>query len=276
MRTRSDNARREGEKIGFVPTMGYLHEGHLDLMRLAGSCADMVVASIFVNPAQFGKNEDLDRYPRDLARDAELAKRTGCDILFTPTVADMYAKEHCTYVMVDGLSALLEGAIRPDHFRGVTTVVAKLFNIVKPHVAIFGQKDAQQAVIIKKMARELNYDVEILLAPTRRESDGLAMSSRNTYLAPAEREDARALHRGLRLATAAYRNGERRSSVLKEIARSEILKAPLLRLDYVEIVDIDSLTKIEILAEGDTAFMLVAARIGTTRLIDNILLGLEA
>jgi pantoate--beta-alanine ligase len=276
MQAYSNALRRDGKTIGYVPTMGNLHEGHLDLIRVARSSADVAVASVFVNPTQFGKDEDFDRYPRTLSRDVDLAQSAGCDVLFTPAAHAMYPSDYLTYIDVEALSSVFEGAIRPDHFRGVTTIVAKLFNIVKPHIAIFGQKDAQQTVIIKKMVTDLHYDVDIRIVPTRREADGLAMSSRNAYLAPPERENAPSLYRALRLAAEAYREGERRSAVLETLAESEIRRTNSFRIDYAEVVDMQHLAHKENLAEGEKALLLVAARIGTTRLIDNVILGEES
>ncbi|HID10262.1 MAG TPA: pantoate--beta-alanine ligase, partial [Candidatus Latescibacteria bacterium] len=209
MQAWSDEVRARGERIGFVPTMGYLHEGHLSLVRLAKERSDRIVVSIFVNPIQFGPQEDYNRYPRDLKRDLRVLRDLGVDAAFVPSVEEMYPEGFCTYVHVEGLTEGLCGAFRPGHFRGVTTVVTKLFLAVRPHVAAFGQKDAQQAFVIKRMVRDLNMDVEIVVGPTVREEDGLAMSSRNMYLSPDERRQATVLYRALMRAKAMVEAGER-------------------------------------------------------------------
>src|SRR5215216_1868472 len=214
--------RTEGKRIGFVPTMGALHEGHLSLMTRARDMSDTVIASVFVNPKQFGPGEDLDKYPRDLARDAELAFTRGVDFIFAPAPEDMYPQQFATYVTVERLSEKLEGTSRPGHFRGVTTVVNKLFNIVHPHFAFFGRKDAQQVIIIKRMVRELSMDVEIVVGPTVREEDGLALSSRNVYLSTDERKAATVLRRALERCRTLYNGGERESDRLTSAMRSLI------------------------------------------------------
>ncbi len=260
----------EGKSIGFVPTMGYLHEGHLSLMRIARSKCDVLVASIFVNPTQFAPNEDLDAYPRDFARDEMLCEREKVDILFYPSSDDVYPESFRTEVRVHDLGDVLCGASRPTHFAGVTTVVAKLFNIVKPDIAVFGRKDAQQAVIIRRMTADLNFDVEIVLGPIVREADGLAMSSRNKYLSVAERETAPVLYRALSEAKSAIEAGEMTDSEdVIELIRSKILSAGDFRIDYIAVADPDSLEPVEKI-QGKV-LVLIAARIGSTRLIDNIL-----
>jgi pantoate--beta-alanine ligase len=266
----ADAHRVAGRRIGFVPTMGFLHEGHLSLIRTAKAQSDVVVVSIFVNPTQFGAGEDLDRYPRDLVRDAELAERAGCDTLFVPQEGAMYPPGFGTAVQCDGVSSALEGASRPGHFRGVTTVVAKLFNIVKPHVAVFGQKDAQQALILKKMTEELNFDIALLIAPTVRESDGLAMSSRNAYLGAADRTAALSISRGLRAAEVEYGNGERSAETLRRTVERDVRLAGL-AIDYIALVDAGTLEPMEML-DARPALLAVAARAGATRLIDNVVL----
>ncbi len=271
MQRSADAMRSEGLRIAFVPTMGALHEGHLDLVRLAATLCDRVVVSVFVNPSQFGKNEDLSRYPRDLERDKDLASGAGCDIMFAPAADEMYPEGACTWVQTDGLGTVLEGAFRPTHFRGVTTVVMSLFNIVKPHVAILGQKDAQQAVIIRRMVRDLHLDVDIVVAPTRREADGLAMSSRNMYLSKLERSEALAISRSLRLAEAAFRSGERNVSALLGIVEHELQSSGGLAVDYVALVDAETLEKLEAI-NTRPALLALAAKVGTTRLIDNTIL----
>jgi pantoate--beta-alanine ligase len=265
----ADELRKEGKIIGVVPTMGYLHEGHLSLIRLAKEKSDVVITTIFVNPLQFAPNEDYDRYPRDFERDVKLAQSAGCDIIFHPSVEEMYPQNFLTYVEVDKLTKVLEGEFRPTHFRGVTTVVAKLFNITKPHIAVFGQKDAQQALIIKQMVRDLNFDIEIIVAPIIREPDGLAMSSRNVYLSDSERKDATVLYESLKLAEKLIENGERNSKniILK---MEELIKSkPTAKIDYIAIVEPETLEKVETLSEGKKYLIALAVRIGSTRLIDN-------
>jgi pantoate--beta-alanine ligase len=256
--------------VGFVPTMGFLHEGHLALVRRAREECASVVVSIFVNPTQFGPNEDLDKYPRDLDRDIRLLDEAGANLLWTPTPEEMYPAGYQTWVEVDGLTRLLEGAVRPGHFRGVTTVVTKLFNAVQPQKAYFGQKDAQQAAVIRRMTRDLNFPIEIVVCPTVREPDGLAMSSRNTYLNPEERQAATVLYRALTAAQDAYASGERDAAVLRRVM-SEVIKAePLAQVQYVSCADFDSLEELE-RVEGK-ALLSMAVFIGKTRLIDNLVL----
>jgi pantoate--beta-alanine ligase len=271
MQRAADALRSSGKRIGFVPTMGALHEGHLDLIRTAAQGCDTIVVSIFVNPSQFGKGEDLSRYPRDLQRDRDMAAGAGCDILFVPDAAAMYPEGACSWVQVDGLSTVLEGAFRPTHFRGVTTVVAALFNIVKPHLAVFGQKDAQQALIIRRMVHDLHIDVELHIAPTRRENDGLAMSSRNTYLSVSERAEALAISRSLQLAEAGFRNGERNAQVLRDLVESELRAGGIGTVDYIALVDAETLENLKSINQR-SALLAIAARVGTTRLIDNTIL----
>jgi pantoate--beta-alanine ligase len=271
MQRTADGIRSEGLRIGFVPTMGALHDGHLDLIRRASSLCDRVVVSVFVNPSQFGKNEDLSRYPRDLSRDMELASGAGCDIMFVPTAADMYPEGAVTWVQVEGLGAVLEGSFRPTHFRGVTTVVMSLFNIVKPHFSIFGQKDAQQAVVIRRMVKDLHVDTDIVVAPTLREADGLAMSSRNMYLSKMERSEALAISRSLRLADSAFLAGERSAPILRGIVENELRSSSAIGIDYVALVDAETLEAVESV-NAHPALLAVAVRIGTTRLIDNTIL----
>ncbi|CUU03366.1 pantoate--beta-alanine ligase [Candidatus Thermokryptus mobilis] len=266
----ADDLRREGKIIGVVPTMGYLHEGHLSLIRLAKERSDVVITTIFVNPLQFAPNEDYERYPRDFERDVKLAQSAGCDIIFHPSVEEMYPKNFLTYVEVDKLTKVLEGEFRPTHFRGVTTVVAKLFNITKPHIAIFGQKDAQQALIIKQMVRDLNFDIEIIVAPIVREPDGLAMSSRNVYLSDLERKDATVLYESLKLAEKLIKeNGERDPNVIISKMKELISSKPTAKIDYIAIVEPETLEKVESLTEGHEYLVALAVRIGSTRLIDN-------
>lgn len=267
----ADELRKEGKIIGVVPTMGYLHEGHLSLIRIAKEKSDVVITTIFVNPLQFAPNEDYDKYPRDLERDVKLAQSAGCDIIFHPSVEEMYPENFLTYVEVEKLTKVLEGEFRPTHFRGVTTVVAKLFNITKPHIAVFGQKDAQQALIIKQMVRDLNFDIEIIVAPIVRESDGLAMSSRNVYLSESERKDATVLYQSLKLAEKLIEEGERNSGVIISKMEELIKSKPTAKIDYIAIVDPNTLEKVENLSEGKEYLIALAVRIGSTRLIDNTL-----
>jgi pantoate--beta-alanine ligase len=263
-------ARRRGVRIGFVPTMGALHEGHLSLVRLARAESDIVVLSIFVNPLQFGPAEDLARYPRDFERDEALCRGAGVDVIFYPDPAEMYAPDHSAYVEETRLSLGLCGTARPGHFRGVTTVVAKLFNLVQSDVAVFGQKDAQQARVIARMVRDLSMPVRVVVGPIVREPDGLAMSSRNRYLGPAERRDALCLRRALDLAERLHREGQRDAHALRDALVAEIGKTPAASIDYVEIVDGDTLAPVREVAGG--TLVALAVRIGATRLIDNTLL----
>lgn len=255
---------------GFVPTMGYLHDGHLSLVRRARAENDHVAVSIFVNPTQFGPHEDYNRYPRDLERDLQLLTPLGVDLVFAPPVEEMYPPGFQTWVVVEEVSRPLEGAARPGHFRGVATVVTKLFNIIQPDRAYFGQKDAQQAVVIRRMVQDLNIPVEIVVCPTVREPDGLAMSSRNTYLGPEERRAATVLFRALQAAKARYEEGERDAERLRAVMREVIQAEPLARLDYVSVADPETLQ--ELSRVEDRALLSLAVYIGKTRLIDNILL----
>ncbi|MEO0020092.1 MAG: pantoate--beta-alanine ligase [candidate division WOR-3 bacterium] len=264
----AEQLRSEG-RVGFVPTMGALHQGHLKLMEVARERCDRLVVSIFVNPIQFGPKEDYRFYPRDLQRDLRLVKQVGADVVFYPDVKEMYPKGYATYVEVEGLTRYLCGRSRPGHFRGVTTVVAKLFNIVKPHLAVFGQKDAQQAFVIKRMVKDLNYDIEVLVVPTVREKDGLAMSSRNVYLNSKEREEAPVLYRALKLAEGLIRNGERDAKRVKGAMRSLIREESEGRIDYIEIVDTNRLEPVKKL-KGEVLIAL-AVYFGKARLIDNII-----
>ncbi|HDN59353.1 MAG TPA: pantoate--beta-alanine ligase [Candidatus Marinimicrobia bacterium] len=262
--------KREGKIIGFVPTMGYFHEGHLSLMEIARKRSDVLVVSIFVNPIQFGPNEDYNRYPRDLKRDLKLAEERGVDIVFHPDNREMYQENFQTYVNVEKLTKGMCGKYRPGHFRGVTTVVAKLFNIVQPDIAVFGQKDAQQAIVIKRMVRDLNFPVEIVVGPVIREHDGLAMSSRNTYLNDEERKQAPMIYKALKVAREKVKMGNRDAAKLKEIIENTIATAPLARIEYVEIVDDENLEPVSEVKPGTLAA--VAVWFGKTRLIDNIYL----
>jgi len=250
--------------------MGALHEGHLSLVRAAGASCDTVAASIFVNPTQFGPNEDLAKYPRSFERDCDLLRREGVELLFAPSVEEMYPAGAVTWVTVEGLSDKLDGRSRPGHFRGVTTVVAKLFHVVEPDAAFFGQKDAAQVAIIRRMVRDLHLPVEIVTCPIVREPDGLAMSSRNSYLDPEQRKRALLLHRSLMRVQRLAEAGELRVSKLLAAGREEFAKESTVRLDYFEIVDPDTLDPVEHISAG--ALVAVAAYVGSTRLIDNLLL----
>ena len=267
MKVWSDAARAKGLRIGFVPTMGYFHEGHLALMRRARELADKVVVSIFVNPIQFGPQEDFAAYPRDLERDARLAEETGVDVLFVPEAEEMYPAGFQTFVEVTELSQPLCGARRPGHFRGVTTVVLKLFNIVRPHFAVFGLKDYQQYLVIRQMVRDLNLDVEIIGHPIVREEDGLAMSSRNVYLSPEERASATALYRALKLAEERIKAGEREVKPLVEELFRFILSHPHTRIDYIEFRDPETLAPVE--RVNGPVLLALAVFVGRARLIDN-------
>jgi len=257
--------------MGFVPTMGALHEGHLSLVRAARVACDVVAVSIFVNPTQFGPNEDLAKYPRSFERDRELLERERVDYLFAPTVEEMYPPGAVTWVTVDELSGKLDGRSRPGHFRGVTTVVAKLFHIVEPDSAFFGQKDAAQLAIIRRMVADLNLPVEIVACPIVRETDGLAMSSRNAYLSPEQRKEALVLHRSLTRVKRLVDQGEHAADKLVAAGRDEFSRESAVRLDYFEIVNPDTLGPIKDTSQG--ALIAVAAYVGSTRLIDNIVLG---
>jgi pantoate--beta-alanine ligase len=269
MKEVSRKARSEGKVIGLVPTMGFLHEGHLSLVREARKMADIVVVSIFVNPAQFAPTEDFDKYPRDVTRDAELLTSEKTDYIFLPKAEEMFPANYHTYVKVRDLSAKMCGVSRPDHFEGVTTVVLKLFHIVDPHFAYFGQKDAQQLVIIRRTVSDLNLDVEIVRLPIVREPDGLAMSSRNTYLSPEERKAATVLYRALQHAQKRVDEGERKSKTLIKEIREIIESEPLARIDYISITDMTELKELKTLK--GKCLIALAAYFGSTRLIDNIM-----
>ncbi len=278
MRSASRGLRLAGKRVGFVPTMGALHEGHLSLVRAARDGSDVVAASIFVNPTQFGANEDLGKYPRTFERDCELLEREGVELLFAPSVEEMYGRAAdksvrptTTWVTVEGLSDKLDGGSRAGHFRGVATVVAKLFNIVEPDAAFFGQKDAAQVAIIRRMVRDLDLAVEIVVCPIVREADGLAMSSRNAYLDPEQRRQALVLHRSLMRVQKLVDAGERDAAKLVAAGRAEFAGEAAVRLDYFEIVDPDTLDAVEDISGG--ALVAVAAFVGSTRLIDNLVIG---
>ena len=259
--------RAVGKRIAFVPTMGYLHEGHAALLRDGRKRGDVLVLSIFVNPTQFGPHEDFERYPRDLPRDLAIAEKEGTDVVFLPAKEAMYPAGHSTYVDVGGVSEPLEGEKRPGHFRGVATIVTKLFGCVQPHAAIFGQKDWQQLAVIRRMVADLSLPVEVVGHPIVRESDGLALSSRNVYLSAAERARALGLSRGLAKAEALFRSGERRASALVSAAKAEIAPDASVVIEYVALVDPDTLRAVD--PAPSRALMALAVKVGKTRLIDN-------
>jgi len=264
-------ARAGGARIGFVPTMGFLHEGHLRLVDEAKRRTGCVVLSLFVNPTQFGPNEDFTRYPRDASGDAAKAEGRGVDLLFLPQVSEMYPAAPSLHIMADDLPGRWEGEIRPGHFSGVLTVVAKLFNIVAPDVAVFGRKDYQQATLVRRMVRELNFPIEMVVAPTVRESDGLALSSRNTYLDAPARANGLALVTSLREAAAAFAAGERNGARLTSAGRDALARYPDVRVDYFAVVDPNHMKPVT--TAGPDSVAIVAARVGATRLIDNMILG---
>lgn len=261
---------RNGKTLGFVPTMGALHEGHLSLVHASKARCDVTAVSIFVNPLQFGPAEDLNKYPRTMERDTALLEQLGADLLFTPGVEEMYPTGAQTYVLVEGLSDKLDGASRPGHFRGVATVVAKLFEIVRPDFAFFGQKDAAQAAVLRKLVNDLDMDVEVVVCPIVREKDGLAMSSRNAYLTSEQRQQATVLYRSLLRVQAAVDHGERDSAKLIEIGKHVIANEAGAKLDYFAIVDLDTLDPV--VDVSHCALVAVAAYVGSTRLIDNVLI----
>jgi len=269
MRDVRESTRKSDQRLGLVPTMGALHEGHLSLVRAARDKSNVVAVSIFVNPTQFGPNEDFAKYPRNLEKDSEMLEREHVDVIFAPSVDDMYPAGAVTWVTVEGMSDRLCGKSRPGHFRGVTTVVAKLFHIVQPDVAFFGQKDAAQVAIVRRMVRDLNMPVSIEVCPIIRESDGLALSSRNAYLNPEERKSALVLHRSLQRAENLFENGERNSARLMAAGKEEFKNESSARLDYFEIVDPDSLEPVTTIS--NRALIAVAGLIGNTRLIDNVI-----
>ena len=269
LRTTLEFERSVGRTVGFVPTMGYLHDGHAALIRQASRETDVVVASIFVNPLQFGPTEDLDAYPRDLAHDTAIAGEAGADLMFVPHVREMYPQPVLTSVDVAELSTVLDGASRPGHFAGVATVVAKLFNVVGPCKAYFGEKDFQQLTVVRRMVQDLSYPVEVVGCPTVREADGLAMSSRNSYLTHEERMAAPVVHQALRSGVELIQDGERDPAAVRTLMTGVIGKEPLAELDYVEVVDADSLGQATLPLSGNLR-LLAAVRLGRARLIDNV------
>ena len=273
MKEISKKVRSEGKVIGFVPTMGYLHQGHLSLVREARRMSDVIVVSIFVNPTQFGPNEDFERYPQDETRDVELLSEEKVDYLYLPKAEEMYPANYSTHVKVKDLSDRLCGLSRPTHFEGVTTVVLKMFHIVDPHFAFFGQKDAQQWLIVQRMVKDLNMDVEIVRCPIVRESDGLAMSSRNLYLSPEERKAATVLYRSLEHALARIEEGERKAKTILKEMRQIIEAEPLARIDYLAATDLVELKDLRNVK--GKCLISVAAYFGSSRLIDNIMIDAE-
>ena len=267
----SESLRNSGKKIAFVPTMGYFHRGHLSLMEEGKKLGDCLVISIYVNPTQFGPEEDLEKYPRDFERDRKLSEDVGVDVILYPPNNEMYPEHYQTFVDVEGVTNNLCGLSRPVHFRGVTTICAKLFNIVKPHVTVFGRKDFQQLVTIKRMVTDLNMDLEVIGMPTVREADGLAMSSRNTYLKEEEGESALSLSRSLKLAKELYENGERNAGKIIDDAKKFIEGHPHTKIDYVNICDTTTMEDVEYLESE--AVIALAVRVGKTRLIDNYVFG---
>jgi pantoate--beta-alanine ligase len=275
MQRMADDWRSSGAQIAFVPTMGALHEGHTTLMKCARKEGGVLVASIFVNPTQFGKGEDFGKYPRTLERDMELARQAGVDVVFAPVAADMYPSGYSTYVDVEGITTVLEGASRPGHFRGVATVVAKLFNVVKPHAAYFGQKDAQQVAVIARMVSDLNIDCRLVIVPTVRESDGLAMSSRNAYLSTAQRSEAPVLYRALQAAERAVKSGTADAEFVRSDMRRYIAASSSGGIDYVSVANAETLEELNGPVVGVPVLISLAVRFGTTRLIDNVLIPLQ-
>ena len=270
MQAFAEEARTQEKKIVFVPTMGFLHEGHLQLIRQARTLGDVLIVSIFVNPIQFGPSEDFKQYPRDWDRDAQLCESGGADIIFAPVADEMYPDGFQTSVNVSLLSQNLCGISRPTHFQGVATVVAKLFNCTRPHVALFGEKDFQQLAVIKRMVRDLDFAIQIIGVPTVREADGLAMSSRNTYLSTQEHQSALSLSKALSTAQELFKSGERNACVLIDTARAIITREEAAAIDYIKVCDIETLQDVDIIS--GPAVMALAVKIGRARLIDNVVL----
>lgn len=272
MQSVAEEIRMQGKKIAVVPTMGYLHEGHASLMQKASQLADVTISTLFVNPTQFAPNEDFERYPRDFDRDSAIASDNGVSILFNPEVKEMYPDYFSTMIAMSGIVKKLEGVHRPSHFQGVATIVAKLFNTTKPHFAVFGQKDYQQTLVIKQLVRDMNFDVKIVIAPTVRESDGLAMSSRNVYLRDGERPDSLVICAALANAIKAIEDGERNRKVINAIMHQTLRTVQSVRIDYASSCDADTLDEPETFLPGEHVVLLIAAYVGRTRLIDNAIL----
>lgn len=271
MHSFSNRIAKEGKVIGFVPTMGYLHEGHISLVRKSNELCDVTVTSIFVNPTQFGPHEDLAKYPRDFERDKKLLEENDCDVIFHPDAAEIYPAGFQTSVEVNKITRILEGASRPTHFKGVTGIVTILFNCVKPHYAFFGQKDAQQAAVIRQMVKDLKMDLVVKVEPIVREADGLALSSRNIYLAKGEREDALILSKSLTLGKGMIDAGEKNAEKIITAMSENIAKVASAKLDYIAITNTDDFTMTGRVEKGKSYYLLIACRIGATRLIDNLL-----
>lgn len=261
--------RSQGKKVAVVPTMGYLHEGHLSLIRKGKEFADAVITTLFVNPLQFGPNEDFEQYPRDFKRDCMLAESAGCDVMYAPEVIEMYPRGYNTNIHIGGVTDVLEGERRPGHFDGVATVVAKLFNASVPDIAVFGQKDYQQTLVIKRLNTDLNFGIDIIIAPTKREANGLAMSSRNTYLSTEQRENAGIIFRSLEEARREIAKGERERKIINSIIIKTLKSIPEIKIDYVASALADTLEQPETFLPGDKIVMLIACYFGKTRLIDN-------
>lgn len=274
MHAYAGSLKREGKRIGLVPTMGFLHEGHLSLVKKAKEMADIVVVSIFVNPTQFSPNEDFNSYPRDEERDKKFLADMGTDVVFIPNAENIYTEGFQTYIEVTEITRLQEGEFRPTHFKGVTTIVAILFNSVMPDLAVFGQKDAQQVSVIKRMVKDLKYNINIVVAPIVREKDGIAMSSRNVYLSASERKDALVLSRSLQKAKQMVDSGQRDVKKILESMEQEIKSVDSSSLDYIRIVEEESFSEAEALEDAKNYYFLIACRIGKTRLIDNLLINL--
>ncbi|HEY0174337.1 MAG TPA: pantoate--beta-alanine ligase [Pyrinomonadaceae bacterium] len=264
--------REEDKTIGLVPTMGALHDGHLSLVREARRMCDVVIVSVFVNPTQFGAGEDFERYPRDLTGDTTKLADYNVDYIFAPPVEEIYPKGFATYINVEGLSDGMEGAARPGHFRGVATILTVLFNTIRPDFAFFGQKDAQQTLVVKRLVRDLAFDLEVVVLPTVREQTGLALSSRNAYLTDEQHKAAAVLYRALAQAREVYNEGERNSRRLAEAVRAQVDAEPLARIEYVGVVDADTMEKFDRIPEDRPVLIALAAQVGRTRLIDNIIL----
>ncbi len=272
MQRLSRKLKAENKAIGFVPTMGFLHEGHISLVKKSKQKSDVTVVSIFVNPAQFAPNEDFEKYPRDLRHDKNLLTASGADYLFIPDVSEVYQTNYQTFVEVNEISRILEGEFRPFHFKGVTTIISILFNCVLPDYTFFGQKDAQQVAVVRQMTKDLKFATEIIACPIIREKDGLAMSSRNSYLSIKERSDALVLFKALKLAEKLVMEGERLSDIIISKMINEINSIDSSKIDYVRIVDVDKFSQVDRLISGGRYYFLIACKIGNTRLIDNVII----
>jgi pantoate--beta-alanine ligase len=272
MQAISASLKKDGKKIATVPTMGYFHKGHLDLIRKAKSIADVVITTLFVNPLQFAPNEDFEKYPRDLERDSKLAEEAGTDFLFFPSVSEMYPQHFGTVIAITGITTKFEGVSRPSHFNGVATVVAKLLNATQPDFAVFGQKDFQQTLVIKQLINDLNMNIQMIIAPTTREIDGLAMSSRNVYLSEQERKDATIIYKSLEDTVAVVRKGEKKRKIINETMNKKLNTITYLRIDYACAADAEFLLEPDEFLSGQQIVLLIAVFLGKTRLIDNVLI----